>query len=224
VTRGAILFELRRYDEAKSELELTIARRPSAPLAHYYLGAVQRGLGRLDLAEKSAERAIELSGAPSKAPLSSAEPTPGVAARHLLAEARFAQGAEPGRVASLLREVLLFEPDHVAARYLLARSLQRQGRAGEAAEELRRFDSIKRAGGHLALGRNLANLGRGSEAISELKLAIDAHPEHARALYLLGRELLRAGRKEEAGSILDRAVALRPDASSEVDRLRASFP
>jgi Flp pilus assembly protein TadD len=120
--------------------------------------------------------------------------------------------------------VLELEPDHAPARYLLARSLQRRGRQEEAEEELRRFDSIKRAEAHLALGRSLANLGRGREAISELKLAIEAHPDHARALYLLGRELLRAGRKDEARPVLDHALALRPDASSEVNQLLASFP
>jgi Flp pilus assembly protein TadD len=179
-------------------------------------------MGKLSLAEKSAERAIELSGPPSKATLASSEPAPAVAARHLLAEVRFSRGE--GDVEPLLREVLAFEPDHAPARYLLARSLKRRGREEEAREELRRFDAIKRAESHAAVGRSLANLGRGSEAVAELKLAIEAYPDHARALYLLGRELLRMGRKDEARSVLDRALALRPDAASEVDRLLASFP
>ncbi len=221
VTRGAMLFELRRYDEAKSELEIVIARRPRSALAHYYLGAVFQGVGELGLAERTAERAIELSPPPSKAPLDSSSPTPGVAARHLLAEIRFARGED---VEALLRVVLEVEPVHASARYLLARSLQRGGRGSEAEEELSRFQSLKRAESHVALGRNLAHLGRGEDAIAELRLAIDAYPEHARALYLLGRELLRAGRKDEAGAVLDRALLLRPDASSEVDRLLASFP
>ncbi|HJS72796.1 MAG TPA: tetratricopeptide repeat protein, partial [Vicinamibacteria bacterium] len=91
VTRGAILFELRRYQEAKNELEVALARSPGAARAHYYLGAVHQGLGELALAEESAERAIALSGPSSKAPLASLEPEPGVAARHLLAESRSAR-------------------------------------------------------------------------------------------------------------------------------------
>ena len=220
VTRGAMLFELRRYEEAKSELELAIAGRSSHALAHYYLAAVYEGLSRLDLAENTAERAIDLSPPPSRAPLDSTEPAAGVAARHLLAEIRFARGEE---VESLLREVLAVEPDHAPARYLLARSLQRRGRGAEAEVELRRFDSIKRAEGHLALGRNLANLGRPEDAISELRLAIDAHPEHARALFLLGRELLRVKKPSEAAPFIERVLALRPDAAAEVDRLVDSF-
>jgi len=220
VTLGAILFDLRRYEDAKSELELAIARRPNAALAHYYLAAVYRGLARLDLAESAAERAIELSPPPSKAPLDSPEPAPAVAARHLLAEIRFSRGEE---VEPILREVLDVEPDLASARYLLARSLQLRGRGSEAEGELRRFDSIKRADGYLALGRNLASLGRGEEAIAELRLAIEAHPEHVRALFLLGRELLRANKTSEAAPIFDRVLALRPDAATEVDRLLESF-
>lgn len=220
VTRGAMLFELRRYEDAKSELELAIARRPSLALAHYYLAAVHKGLARLELAETTAERAIELSPPPSKAPLDSSEPVPGVAALHLRAEIRFARGEE---VEPILREVLAVEPDHPSARYLLARSLQRRGLGAEAQGELRRFDSIKRAEGHLALGRDLANLGRREEAIAELRLAVAASPENARALFLLARELLRAKETSEAAPILDRVLALRPDAASEVDRLLESL-
>ena len=221
VTRGAILFEIRRYEEARKELELAIARRPDSALAHYYLGAVAHGLGKLESAEAAAERAIELSPPPSKAPLDSIAPAPGVAARHLLAEIRFARGME---AETLLREVLTFEPDSASARYLLSRSLQRGGRSAEAEEERRRFESLKRAESHVALGRGLASLGRGGEAIVELKRAIDAYPDDPRALFLLGRELLRAERKEDARPVLARAILLRPDAASEVDRLLASFP
>jgi cytochrome c-type biogenesis protein CcmH/NrfG len=138
----------------------------------------------------------------------------------LLAEIRFSRGEE---VEPILREVLAVEPEHASARYLLARSLQRHGRAGEAALEWRRFDGIKRAEAHLAQGLDLARLGRREEAIAELRLAVGASPENARALYFLGRELLRAGRKDEAGPLLDRVLALRPDAVSEVERLLDSF-
>ncbi len=221
MTRGAILFEIRRYEEARKELELAVARRPDSALAHYYLGAVEHGMGELESAKAAAERAIALAPPPSKAPLDSVEPAPGVAARHLLAEVRFAQGED---AETLLREVLTFEPDRTSARYLLSRSLQRSGRSAEAEEERRRFESLKRAESHVALGRGLASLGRGGEAIAELKRAIDVYPDDPRALYLLGRELLRAGRKEEARPVLVRAILLRPDAASEVDRLLASFP
>jgi tetratricopeptide (TPR) repeat protein len=220
VTLGAMLFELRRYDEAKSELELAIARRSSSGLAHYYLAAVERGLSRLDLAERTAERATELLPPAGRAPLDSLEPAPAVAARHLLAEIRFERGED---VEPILREVLAVEPDDASARYLLGRSLQSRGRAEEAAEEMRRFDRIKRAESHLALGRDLVHLGHREEAIAELRLAVAASPENARALFLLGRELLRAKKKAEAAPLFERVLLLRPDAASEVDRLLDSF-
>jgi len=107
--------------------------------------------------------------------------------------------------------------------FLLARSLQRRGRAEEAAIELGRFDEIKRAEAHIAQGLELSRLGRGEDAISELRLAVEADPQHARALYLLGRELLREKKTPEAAPILDRVLVLRPDAAGEVRRLLDSF-
>jgi tetratricopeptide (TPR) repeat protein len=221
VTRGAMLFELRRYEEAKGELELAIARRPEAALAYYYLAAVYQGLGRLELAETSAERAVELSPAPARAPLDSVEPAPGVAARHLLAEIRWARGEA---VEPILGEVLAVEPEHASARYLLARSLQRRGRAEEAASELRRFDEIKRAESRIAQGLDLSRVGRLEDAIGELELAVERSPGSARARFFLGRELLRAGRKDEARACFDGVLALRPDAAPEIARLIDSFP
>lgn len=216
VTLGAILFELRRYEEASEELEIAVSRSPRSAVAHYYLAAVQRGLARLDLAEGTAERAIELAPPPSRAPLEAREPAPSIGSRHLLAEIRFELGKE---VEPLLREVLAMEPELSATRYLLARSLQRRGRAQEAAEEFRRFDALKKAEAHLAPGLDLSRLGRREDAIGELRRAVEIYPEHARALFFLGRELLRAGRREEAQSFFDRVLALRPDAASEVARL-----
>ncbi len=216
VTRGAILFELRRYEDAKSDLELAIARRPKAALAHYYLAAVYQGLGRLEPAETAAEKAVELSPAPSRAPLDSSEPTPGVAARHLLAEIRWARGEE---VEPILREVLGVEPEHASARYLLARSLQRRGRVDDAARELRRFDQIKRAETRIARGLDLSRVGRRDDAIAELRRAAEESPDSARALFLLGRELVRAGRKDEARACFDRLLSLLPEAAPEIAHL-----
>jgi tetratricopeptide (TPR) repeat protein len=215
-----MLFELRRFEEAKGELELAVARHAGDARAHYYLAAVYRGLVRLDMAEAMARRAVELSPKPVPAPLDSREPLPAVAARQLLAEIRFARGED---VESAVREVLAAEPDHASARYLLGRSLQRSGRPAEAADELRRFDRIKEAEGHKALARDLSSLGRRDKAIDELERALEVNPDDVRALFLLGRELLWAGRKDEAGPVLDRVLALRADAGSEVARLRDSF-
>jgi tetratricopeptide (TPR) repeat protein len=220
VTRGAMLFELRRYEEARSELELALAGRPGNALAHYYLAAVYQGLSRLDLAEGAALQAVRLGPPPVRAPLDSTEPVASVAARHLLAEIRFARGEE---VEPILREVLSAEPDHASARYLLARSLQRRGKAEEAAEELRLFDRIKRAEAHVAQGMDLSRLGRREEAIAELRAAVVENGENPRSLFLLARELLRANQASEAEALLARILVLRPDAAPEVERLRGSF-
>jgi tetratricopeptide (TPR) repeat protein len=217
VTLGAMLFQLRRYEEARGELETAIAGGGRSALAHYYLASVERGLSRLESAERSASRAVELSPPPARSPLASLAPSPSVASRHLLAEIRFELGkdAEP-----LLRDVLAVEPELASAHYLLARLLQRRGDLEEALAEFRRFDALKRADAHLAQGLDLSRLGRTGESLLELERAVAACPDHARALFLLGRELVRAGRAEQAQQLLERALALRPDAAAEIASLR----
>lgn len=221
VTRGAILFELRRFEDARAELSRAIRERPSSALAHYYLGAVQRSTGDLEAARASAEKAAELTPAEARVPPDAGQYAPKASALHLLAEIQTELGldAEP-----TLRRVLAIEPLHPSARYLLARSLLGRGQKDAAEEELRLFDRIKRADQHVALGVDLSRIeGRAEEAIEELRLAVTACPEHSRALFLLGRELIRAGRGEEASSYLERAVALKPALALEVARLRDSM-
>jgi tetratricopeptide (TPR) repeat protein len=217
ITRGAMLFELTRYDEARRELERALREAPKTGLAHYYLAAVQRATGELPDAERSAETAVTLIPDDVRSTLDSAEPDPRAAAMHLLAEIRFARGGDPE---ALLREVLSREPEHPSARYLLARVLLSEGRRAAAEVELRRFRAVKLADEHLAQGRELARIsGRRREAIVELRRAVEACPDHAGALFLLGRELARDGQKDKAKVLLQRALALRPAARREIEGL-----
>jgi tetratricopeptide (TPR) repeat protein len=217
ITRGAMLFELTRYDEARKELERVLRESPRAGLAHYYLAAVERATGKLSDAETSAATAVSLVPEEARAPLDSEEYDPHTAALHLLAEIRFARGANPEE---LLRAVLLREPQHPSAHYLLARALLSRGRKEEADAELLRFRAIKRAEEHLASGRELARVpGRRREAIVELRLAAEACPDHARALFLLGKELALDGERGEARAALERALILRPAARPEIEKI-----
>jgi tetratricopeptide (TPR) repeat protein len=221
VTRGAMLFELRRYEDARVDLERAIRERPSSGLAHYYLGALQRSTGDLEAAQASASKAVELMPAETEISMEAAQYAPKASALHLLAEIQTELGmdAEP-----TLRLVLAIEPLHASAHYLLARSLLGRGQKEAADEELALFDRIKRADPHVALGIDLSRIeGRSQAAIAELRRAVEICPEHSLALFLLGRELLRAGKIDEAAPFLDRAVALKPALASEVDRLRASI-
>jgi tetratricopeptide (TPR) repeat protein len=171
----------------------------------------------MDDAEKTALEAIDRSPAPRAAPLDSGQAEPAIAARHLLAEIRFARGenAEP-----LLREVLAVEPDHASARYLLGRTLQKRGEEEAARGELMRFEAVKRAESSLVHARQLLALGRRKEAIAELTAAVESCPDHARALFHLGRELAAEGLRAEADRILERLLAVRPDAAEQIRRVK----
>ncbi len=217
ITRAAMLFDLTRYDEARTELERVLKVAPRSGLAHYYLAAVERAVGELSAAEVSARKAVALIPEDSRTPLDSPEVAPRAAALDLLAEIRFEQGQDPE---ALLRQVLALEPQHPSAHYLLARTLVSEGRNDEADKELRAFDAIKRADEHVSQGRELARIpDRRKEAIAELRLAVDACPAHARALFLLGRELAREGERDEARVFLERALVLRPDARPEIEKV-----
>ena len=214
-TRGAMLFELKRFDEARKELERVVREAPEADsgLAHYYLATVLNATGEPTAALALAERAVSLLPATRVFSLDS-KPAPGVAARHLLAEIRFQQEAWDASLEALLREVIELAPEQAPARYLLSRIFLKTGRVEEARVQLERFERIKRAEEQITIALHLASIeGRRDEAIQQLERAVEADPEHTRALVLLARELTRAGRAEEAAPYLSRAQEIRPEVS-----------
>ncbi|MBM3999716.1 MAG: tetratricopeptide repeat protein [Planctomycetes bacterium] len=114
-----------------------------------------------------------------------------------LADAAVAQGAARWREGDaaecerLLREALAREPNHRAARMLLADLLADQGRVDESERELgeRLRVDPRDAQAHHSLGLLLESTGRRDEALAAYRDAVRHEPENP--LYILSLETLR---------------------------------
>jgi predicted Zn-dependent protease len=217
-TLGALFFRLGRLDEAEEELTQVLRERPRAPIAHYYLASVMDARGDHSRAEESARLAVdEMPREPVAQSLAKLEFSPLVNAMYLLADVENDLGRDPE---ARLRRLLELEPTHPGARYLLARTLLEGGRREEGRKELEAFDRAKRAHEHLELALNFRSAGNLERGLAELRRALEAYPDHPRALYFLARELLSRGDDAEAATLLERLVAAEPEAAPLARSLR----
>lgn len=218
-TLGALYYRLGKLDEAERELQRVLRERDSAPIARYYLAAVFKARGDLPRAEEHARLAIEgMPQEPIEQSLERLDYPPSVNALYLLADVE----NDLGRNAeALLRRALELEPTHPAARYLLARSLLKRGKREEGRRELEIFDRAKRAHEHLQQALNFGHAGNRERALFEMRQALEAYPDHSRALYFLARELISGGEHAEAEPLLERLVAVEPKATAIARSLRA---
>ncbi len=111
-------------------------------------------------------------------------------------------GGSDGRVTEL-------DVTHPGPHYLLARLLRKDGHGDEAGRELELFRRTKQAAAHVELAANASGAGHHDLAVVELRRALEAYPEHPRALFLLALELARRGEREEAAECLRRVIGLR---------------
>jgi len=219
-TLGALYYRLGKLDEAERELRRAIGESPPLPVARYYLAGVFKARGDLARAEESARLAVEhMPEEPVAESLPRLDFSLSVNARYMLAEIEADLGRE---VEDLLRRTLRVEPTHPGARYLLARSLLKRGMKEEGRNELAIFDRSKRAHEHLQQGLNFSHAGNHERAVAEYRLALEAYPDHPRALFFLARELVARGFGEESQSLLTRLVEVEPGAEPLVVSLRQS--
>ncbi len=148
-------------------------------------------------------------GAPKLAPAAPAASVEALYRQGLdqLKKGRWAAG-EP-----LLREVLRFEPDHVAARHNLGVALAKSGKSSEAAALLE--DLLQRqpdmADGHNNLGLAYLDGGKPEKAEPAFRQAARLKPKSWDFRNNLGVALCRQDRLEEAAAAYREALAQRPD-------------
>ncbi len=212
-TLGTLYFQLRRYERARTELERALQNEPQNPMAHYYLAAVFKNEGELQEALPHAETAVELM--PDEPRLDTMDHSPRVNALYLLAEIRWALGEDDAEI--LLKRVTELDVTHPGPHYLLARLLRKDGRGDEAGRELELFRRTKQAAAHVELAANASGAGHRDLAVAELRRALEAYPEHPRALFLLALELAHRGEREEAAACLRRVIGLRPETREAVE-------
>ncbi len=185
-------------DAAHTKFDAVI-RSKSDFWAHFGLGYVLLGKGRLDEAIAEFREAIRL------------QPENG-AAHHNLAGALHGEGRLDEAIAEF-REAIRLQPDRATARHDLATALRQEGRLDEAIAEYREVIRLQPENG--AARDNLASAlrqeGRLDEAIAEYRRAIRLEPGQARAHIDLGNLLRDKGRFDEAIVEHREAIRLQPD-------------
>jgi len=210
---GALRRSQQEYDAAIDAFSRRIALVPNEAAAHHELAEMYFRRGRLD--EALAEHTVALMIDPRRA-----DSHVGVAQVHLR-EGRFAEAAAAAKRAAELAA------DHKEARYVLATSLLRLGRADDGNRELQEYQRLQREATALqskrleiaALRRDAvvsAAKGDHDRAVALLRKALEADPADPASALDLGLALLRGGKALEAIAHL-RAGAV-PGGSPEVHR------
>jgi tetratricopeptide (TPR) repeat protein len=210
---GALRRSQQDYDGAIEAFSRRASLVPNDAMAHHELAEMYVRRGRLD--EALAEHTVALMIDPRRA-----DSHVGVA-QIQAREGRFAEAAAAARRATELAA------DHKEARYVLATSLLRLGRADEGNRELQEYQRLQREATALqskrleiaALRRDAtvsAANGDHDRAVALLRKALDAEPSDPASALDLGLALLRAGKAVEAIPHL-RAGAV-PGGSPDVHR------
>jgi len=210
---GAVLNELKRFDEALASYDQAIALRPDHVTALINRGNILLRLRRLDEALTSYDRAIVL-----KPDYAEAFANRGAVLSELK---RFGEALQ-----SYDRAIML-QPDNSGTLFSRGNTLLRLGRPGEAIESYDKAIALN-PGYAEAFGNRGIALGmvrRFDEAIVSQQRAITLQPGYAEGHYNLGMALRGQGRRAEAIAQFERALALHPhDIETKIALCMAHLP
>jgi protein O-mannosyl-transferase len=199
-TLGTLSFSQAEVYRSKLTLyEDTLARNPSAWMAHTNLATELAATGRLTEAIPHLEEALRLhpNYAQGRANLGDA----------------LVQLGQPNEAIPQLEEALRLRPDYAEAHNSLGAALVALGRTTEGVvqyEEALRLDPAL-AIAHRNLGLAIAASGRDADAIPHFASAAGLDPHDAQAELCWGIALMETNRADEALSHFARAVELAPD-------------
>jgi protein O-mannosyl-transferase len=220
----------------------TLARNPSAWIAHSNLGHIYRATGRnddawreyqaalalapnvpdthLDIATQLAQRGEFDSALAECKKVIAIDPTyAGVYV--VMAKFYLAQG-NPNAAEQIVRQALVVEPKYPMAHYMLARALQQQGRLDDAAGEYFAALALNpdNAEAHFHLADTLVQLRQGQAAIEHYRASLEIDPDNAPAWTTLGNLMLASGQPVAAADCFRRALAIDPQLKPAQDGLR----
>ena len=112
----------------------------------------------------------------------------------------------PTEAEAVLRPAVLRSPDNIELNLLLARTLEKRLRHGEAIRYYMAARALRPESAH-PLAHILQRQGETEEAIGVLRELTRLRPTHARHLGCLAQALRARGRSEEADAALDKAIA-----------------
>jgi protein O-mannosyl-transferase len=220
------------YRDLRSLWTASVARNPSAGLAHNNLGTLLLTEGQVDEALDHLRQAVilEPNAADVQSNLGAALLRRGLmdeAMVHLrqavklqpdsalahsnLGNALSQQGHREEALAHL-QEAARLQPGLASAHYNLGLALLQTGRADEAIVEFRRVLALEPAfaEAHMSLGNVLLAKGQGSEALDHLQKALELQPTLAAGRLSLANALVQQGRAEEAIAQFGQVLAMQP--------------
>jgi predicted O-linked N-acetylglucosamine transferase (SPINDLY family) len=163
------------------------------------LGITLQELGRLEDAEASCKKAIELK--------------PNYAEAHYNLGITLHQLGRLEDAEASYEKAIAIKPDFAEAHNNLGITLQELGRLEDAEASYEKAIAIKPdvAEAHYNLGNTLKKLGRLEDAKTSYNKAIALKPNYVDAHYNLGITLQELGRLEDAEASYEKAIALKPD-------------
>lgn len=197
---GAMLVASGEYGQALTAYERAIKAAPDDAEAHHGLAQAQLQLGRLDQAQASEQRALDLRQGDYDEAL--------VGMGDIALRRGNYQGAVEQYNAALARN------EHLTAAYIgLGRAAAASGNWSVAQAHFRNAVAreAKSAEGHLWLAEALIRLNNASEAIRAYEQALALNPRYAEAYFGLAQAQMTAGAIDRAQENLRHALALRPN-------------
>ncbi len=187
-----------RLKEAEEIYRGVIAAEPGQARAHYLLGVLYIGMGRLDAAVAALNEARTLA------------PEDTDAVFHL-GNALYRKGDAAGAL-KLYREVAERRPGYAEVFANMGPAYQDVGEVENAIEACRKAIALKPAlaEAHINLGRALLAAERNDEAIEAFQAALARKADSAEAQANLANALYRAHRPQEAAAAARQALALNP--------------
>ena len=189
------------YHDQKALWQDTLAKNPTAWMAHSNLGTILGAEGKLPEAIQHFEQGIQIKPDDARA-------------YNNLGSALLLQGKVPEAIRQFERAVQL-KPDSADFRYNLGLGLARGGKPDEAIQHYARAIQLKPddAAAYDGLGNVLAGQGKLPEAIQQYERALQLKPDSASAYSNLGSVLMLQGNLAEAARRYQQAIQLKPNSA-----------
>jgi tetratricopeptide (TPR) repeat protein len=193
------LFNQAQHQKALIAAQQLLTTFPSSVTLFNIIGAAHQGLGQLDAAVDSFERALSIK--------------PDYVEAYNNMGATLTDQGKPEKALKALKESLAIKPYNAEAHNKIGNALKTQGKLEEAIEAYNKALAIKPdyAQAYNNMGSAFKNKGMMKEAIEAFNKALSIKPDYTGAHNNMGNALKEQGRLSEAIEAYNKALSLKPD-------------